>query len=98
MSHLACRLGLDEVSLLHPIKEPADGRKVRYAVVDAGWIAQENFMPGVEKTGNSFLAAAVTGDAEKGRELSHIYGIEEVCDHDGFDDLLKSGKIDRSVA
>ncbi|HEX3818336.1 MAG TPA: Gfo/Idh/MocA family oxidoreductase [Chthoniobacterales bacterium] len=82
------------MSLLHPIKERADGRKVRYAVVGAGWIAQEDFMPGVEKTGNSILAALVTGDAEKGRELSQKYSIDEVCDYDGFDDLLKSGKID----
>lgn len=82
------------MSLLHPIKERADGRKVRYAVVGAGWIAQEDFMPGVEKTGNSVLTALVTGDAEKGRELSQKYGIDQVCDYDGFDDLLRSGKID----
>ena len=51
-------------------------------------------MPGVEKTGNSVLAALVSGDAEKGRELSQKYGIDEVCDYDGFGDLPKSGKID----
>src|SRR5437867_1433224 len=57
------------MSLLHPAKERADGRKVRYAVVGAGWIAQEDFMPGVAKSGNSVMTALVTGDATKGREL-----------------------------
>ncbi len=82
------------MSLLHPVKERADGRKVRYAVVGAGWIAQEDFMPGVAKTGNSVMTALVTGDARKGRELSKKYEIEHVCGYDGFDSLLKSGKID----
>ena len=75
-------------------KKRADGRKVRYAVVGAGWIAQEDFMPGVAKTGNSVMTALVTGDAKKGRELSEKYEIEHVCGYDGFDALLKSGKID----
>ena len=70
------------------------GRKVRYAVVGAGWIAQEDFMPGVAKTGNSVITALLTGDARKGRELSEKYEIEHVCGYDGFDALLKSGKID----
>ena len=70
------------------------GRKVRYAVVGAGWIAQEDFMPGVAKTGNSVMTALVTGDARKGRELSEKYEIEHVYGYDGFDALLKSGKID----
>jgi predicted dehydrogenase len=83
------------MSLLHPVKERADGRKVRYAVVGAGWIAQEDFMPGVAKTGNSVMTALVTGDAKKGRELRDKYAtIEQVCGYDGFDALLKSGKID----
>ena len=82
------------MSLLDPVKERADGRKVRYAVVGAGWIAQEDFMPGVAKTGNSLMTALVTGDARKGRELSEKYAIEQVCGYDGFDALLTSGKID----
>jgi predicted dehydrogenase len=83
------------MSLLHPVKERTDGRKVRYAVVGAGWIAQEDFMPGVAKTGNSVMTALVTGDAKKGRELSGKYEtIEHVCGYDGFGALLKSGKID----
>ena len=82
------------MSLLHPFRERADGRKVRYAVVGAGWIAQEDFMPGVEHTGNSVMTALVTGDAEKAKELAKMYDIENVTDYDGYDALVNSGKID----
>ena len=82
------------MSLLHPFRERSDGRKVRYAVVGAGWIAQEDFMPGVEHTGNSVMTAIVTGDPEKARELAKMYGIEHTTDYDGYDALLKSGNID----
>ena len=82
------------MSLLHPFRERADGRKVRYAVYGAGWIAQEDFMPGVEHTGNSVMTAIVTGDQEKARELAKKYGIEHVTDYQGYDALLKSGHID----
>ena len=40
-------------------------RRVGCAVVGAGWIAQEDFMPGVAKTGNSVITALVTGDAKR---------------------------------
>src|SRR5580692_748260 len=48
-------------------------RKVRYAVVGAGWISQAEFMPGVEHTGNSELAALVTGHEEKAAKLGEKY-------------------------
>ena len=82
------------MSLLHPFRERSDGRKVRYAVVGAGWIAQEDFMPGVEHTGNSVMTALVTGDPEKAKELAKKYGIEHVTNYDGYDALLRSGHID----
>lgn len=82
------------MSLLHPFRERSDGRKVRYAVVGAGWIAQEDFMPGVAHTGNSVMTAIVTGDPEKARELAKMYDIEHTTDYEGYDALLKSGSID----
>jgi predicted dehydrogenase len=82
------------MSLFHPFRERSDGRKVRYAVVGAGWIAQEDFMPGVEHTGNSVMTAIVTGDQEKARQLGKKYDIEHTTDYDGFDALLRSGHID----
>lgn len=71
------------MSLLHPFRDRADGRKVRHAVYGAGWIAQEDFMPGVEHTGNSEMTAIVTGDQEKARALAGKYGIAHVTDCDG---------------
>jgi predicted dehydrogenase len=38
-------------------------KKVRYAVVGAGWISQDAFMPGVGQTANSEMAAIVSGNA-----------------------------------
>jgi predicted dehydrogenase len=43
------------MSLQNESRGRSNGRKVRYAVVGAGWISQENFMPAVEHTGNSVL-------------------------------------------
>jgi hypothetical protein len=57
-------------------------------------MAQEDFMLGGSEDGNSVMTALVTGDARKARELSEKYEIEHVCGYDGFDALLKSGKID----
>lgn len=68
--------------------------KIRYAVVGAGWISQSSFMPGVAHTGNSVMTALVTGDPEKAKGLSEMYGIEHTCGYDGYADLLRSGKID----
>ena len=82
------------MSLLHPFRERSDGKKVRYAVVGAGWIAQEDFMPGVEHTGNSVMTALVTGDDKKAKELAKMYDIEHVTNYDGYEALLKSGNID----
>jgi len=41
-------------------------KKVRYAVVGAGWISQEAFLPGVWQTENSAVSAIVTGCEDKG--------------------------------
>ena len=40
-------------------------KKVRYAVVGAGWISQEGFLPGVWQTENSVVSAIVTGSEKK---------------------------------
>lgn len=71
-----------------------DGRKVRYAVVGLGDIAQEAMMPGIEHTGNSELIAVVSGDADKARKVADEYGIAAVYDYADFPALLASGTID----
>lgn len=70
------------------------GAKVRYAVVGAGWISQAAFMPAVAGSGNSELAALVTGDPEKARALGARYGLRHLLGYDDYPRLLASDEID----
>lgn len=70
------------------------GGPVRYAVVGAGWIAQEAFLPAIRHTGNSTVAALVTGDPEKAAVLKKKYGIDLSYGYEEYDRLLTSGAID----
>ncbi len=69
------------------------GRKVRYAVIGGGWIAQAAFMPGVAQTGNSEMTALVTGDPEKAAALAKAYGLTAFS-YDRYDEALASGLFD----
>ena len=69
-------------------------KKIRYAVVGAGDIAQAAMMPGIAHTGNSELTAIVTSDPEKARALSERYTVEHTYTYEQFDQLLASGQID----
>lgn len=69
-------------------------KKVRYAVVGAGWISQEAFMPAVEQTGNSEVTAIITGDLAKGRKLAAFYGISHVYSYEQYDEFLAAGVAD----
>jgi predicted dehydrogenase len=69
-------------------------RKVRYAVVGAGWISQEAFLPAVEQTGNSQVVALVSANLDKARRLADFHGIESVCGYEQFDAFASSGAID----
>ena len=71
-----------------------EGRKVRYAVVGAGWISQAQFMPGVAQTGNSELTAIVTGDHRKAEALGKRYGIERAYHYDAYVAALDSKGFD----
>jgi predicted dehydrogenase len=67
---------------------------IRYAVVGAGWISQEAFMPAVAATGNSRMQAIVSGSAASARQLAEFHGIPEVVDYAGYDALIASDRID----
>ena len=69
-------------------------RKVRYAIVGLGDIAQEDMMPGIEHTGNSEIMALVTSDPTKASELSERYDIQNTFSYEQFDDALASGTFD----
>jgi predicted dehydrogenase len=72
----------------------ASTKKVRYAVVGAGWISQAVFMPGVEASGNSELTALVTGDVEKARELQDKYRLQRTYGYEQFEAMLADGVAD----
>ncbi|MCS4282526.1 putative dehydrogenase [Pseudomonas sp. BIGb0278] len=72
---------------------PSSDGKIRYAVVGGGSISQGAFMPGVGQTDNSALAALVTGDPEKARQLASRYQLKAWAYTD-YAALLASGEID----
>jgi predicted dehydrogenase len=69
-------------------------KKIRYAIVGLGDIAQEDMMPGVDHTGNSVITALVTSDPEKATELGEKYSVDATYTYEQFDEALKSGTFD----
>lgn len=70
-------------------------KKIRYAVVGLGHIAQAAVLPGFENAKrNSELVAFVSDDAKKQRDVGRRYGVTNTCGYDEFEDLLESGDID----
>lgn len=67
---------------------------VRYAVVGTGWISQEAFLPAVAQTGNSIVAALVSGSAANAAKLAAFYDVPEVVGYDDYDSLISSDRID----
>ena len=53
-------------------------KKVRYAVIGAGWISQEAFLPAVAQTGNAEVVALVSGSPEKARRLADFHRIPQL--------------------
>ena len=69
-------------------------KKVRYAIVGVGDIAQEDMMPGVDHTGNSVITALVTSDANKAKELGEKYKVEATFTYEQFPQAIASGTFD----
>lgn len=69
-------------------------KKIRYAVVGAGWISQIAFMPGVEQTGNSEMTAIVSGNRANAEKLAKFYGIPHVVAYEDYDAMLRQGLVD----
>jgi predicted dehydrogenase len=67
---------------------------IRYAVVGNGWISQEAFMPGVNQTGNSTIAAIVSGQHDKAAKMAAFHGIPKIYDYSEYDDMLKRREVD----
>ncbi|WP_437958393.1 Gfo/Idh/MocA family oxidoreductase [Sorangium sp. So ce119] len=70
-------------------------RKIRYAVVGAGNIAQVAVLPAFKNAAeNSELVAIVSGDAEKRAALGERYGVAELGGYDELEDVLKRARVD----
>lgn len=68
--------------------------KIRYAAVAAGWFGQAAVLPAFRSAReNSELAAIVSGDPEKRRELADLYSVPAYS-YEQYDDLMASGKVD----
>lgn len=70
-------------------------RKIRYAVVGLGHIAQNAILPAFKHAGeNSELAALVSDDPVKLRAMAREYGVENCFSYNDYELCLHSGEID----
>ncbi len=70
-------------------------KKIRYAVVGLGHIAQIAMLPAFgHAKKNSELVAIVTGDPVKAKKISKQYRVPIVCGYEDYTRLLASGEID----
>jgi glucose-fructose oxidoreductase len=70
-------------------------KKVRYAVIGLGHIAQIAVLPGFKHASeNSELVALISDDVEKLSELCNKYKVAHCWTYEQFDDALSSGAFD----
>jgi glucose-fructose oxidoreductase len=70
-------------------------RKIRYAVIGLGHIAQVAVLPAFRHASrNSELAALVSDDPKKLRQLGKQYRVDRLLGYEELDELYRSGEID----
>jgi len=73
----------------------ASQKKLRYAIVGLGHIAQVAVLPAfAHASRNSVVTAFVSDDPRKLRKLGARYGVEHHYSYDEYDKCLKSGQLD----
>src|SRR6185437_9110494 len=76
-------------------RDASENRKIRYAVIGLGHIAQSAVLPAFANAKqNSTLAALVSDDPEKLKKLGRRYGVDLLCRYEQIDELFSSGSID----
>src|SRR5579863_7379635 len=65
-------------------------RKIRYAVVGLGHLAQVAVLPAFKRAGNCELVAIVSGDARKREKLGKKYGLEQTYSYGDYEKALFS--------
>src|SRR5437660_11890062 len=66
-------------------------RKIRYAVVGLGHIAQVAVLPAFPTARNSELVALISDDAEKRKKLGRKYKVDRLASYDEYDECLSDG-------
>jgi predicted dehydrogenase len=82
--------------MVQPKKSPhASSRKVRYAVVGLGHIAQKAVLPAfAHAKRNSVLSALVSDDSVKLRTLGRRYKVPGLFDYESFEEMLGADLVD----
>lgn len=77
------------------LKNKAVRKAIRYAVIGLGHIAQVAVLPAFKHAQrNSILAALVSSEKNKLRQLGRRYRVQNLCDYSEVDELFASGEID----
>lgn len=69
-------------------------RKIRFALVGLGHIAQAAVLPGFKQAKHAELAALVSGDPKKLKQLGKQYGVAKTYGYEEFDRCLADPEID----
>jgi predicted dehydrogenase len=69
-------------------------KKIRYAVVGLGYIAQGAVLPAFKHAANSSLTALVSDDPKKLKTLSRRYKVPLTYSYEEYEQCLRSGEID----
>ena len=64
-------------------------RKIRYAVVGLGHIAQVAVLPAFKNATNSELVAIVSGEPEKRKKLGRKYRLEQTYSYEDYERVQK---------
>src|SRR5256885_11360642 len=70
------------------------GKRVRYAVVGLGYIAQNAVLPAFAHAGNSELTALVSDNPTKLKKLSKKYCVPRTYSYEQYSECLESGEVD----
>src|SRR6478672_11503741 len=68
----------------------ASNKKVRYAVVGLGHIAQVAVLPAFRSAGNSELRSVVSSDEEKRAKVTRQYRLKESYSYDEYEQALEN--------
>ena len=68
-----------------------DHKKIRFAIVGLGHLAQVAVLPAFRNLDNAEIDALITGDRRKGKTLARRYGVEDVYEHSEYEQCLDGG-------